>query len=194
LLVIQEALHPTEYYCRVAATGRISFAVAEQRHHLFRELEAEQLVYGTIVVQRHAENRPPFTLRRERAADSGAAETDRLLGWSTRLAREPRLPGVLAWRPALSSHARLHVVHSVENGQWKVSTCRAIVDYPFLRTIDMSMNAGLLLSLFDGERSVAETLRHIKEAGAIPAELPPEAFAEFVQELVGEGVLRIDER
>jgi SAM-dependent methyltransferase len=191
LVVTHQQMPPSEYYGRLAVSGRISFDTAEQRTKLFRELGAEQIVYSSMVVQRHAEGRAPFTLRRERTNPSAARETDWLLRWHTRLAEENVLPALMESRPRLLPHAELHVKHRVENGEWKVDSSKVTVEYPFIRTVELSMNAAMLLTLCDGEHSLREILNRLQESGAISPEVPVESFAEFIRELVTEGVLGV---
>jgi methylase of polypeptide subunit release factors len=193
LAVVHHAMPPAEFYGRLAASGRISYAQAEERHNLFRSLDAERVVYCSVILQRHTVQREAFTIRRERAEGSSSDETEWLLGWSTRLAEADVLAGLVDTRPVLSPHAVLHMSHSVEAGQWKVSGCEIRLRYPFVRTVEISPNGSMLLSLFDGTLTVREIMERMRSAGALPVEVPESAFAEFVRELIGEGVLRLDE-
>lgn len=189
LLVSHYSLPPAEYYGRLAAARRISYALAEERTEMFRHLEAERIVYVSMVLQRHAGARAPFTVRRERTEAAASREAEWLLDWSTRVAEGGAIDTLIEARPRLLPHARLQVTHRVENGEWKVDSCKVLLEYPFIRSVDLSLNAAMLLTLCDGEHSVREILQRIQQAGAISAEVPPESFAEFVRELVGEGVL-----
>lgn len=189
LLVTHQEMPPSEYYGRLAVSGRIAFATAEQRMELFRRLGAEQIVYSSMVLQRHEEERAPFTLRRERTDPSSGRETDWLMGWMTRRSREDLLPSLLDTRPKLLPHGRLQVIHRVEDGEWKVDSSKVKVEYPFVRTVELSLNAAMLLTLCDGAHTVREILQRLQGSGALSAEVPEESFAEFVRELITEGVL-----
>jgi SAM-dependent methyltransferase len=191
LLVTHYLMSPGEYYGRLAASGRISYTLAEERTFLFRQLQAEQIVYCSATLRRHGSERAPFTLRRERREGSEAAEAEWLLRWSTRVAEEDVAGMLLDSRPRLLPHARLHVTHRVEQGEWKVDNAKVMVEYPYVRTVDLSLNAAMLLTLCDGEHTVREILARIQAAGAIPSEVPEAAFAEFIRELVTEGVLGV---
>lgn len=191
LLVTHYLMSPGEYYGRLAASGRISFALAEERTILFRELKAERIVYCSLVLQRHTSERPSFTVRRERMEAALNAEAEWLLRWNTRLAEEDVTPMLLESRPRLLPQSRLQVTHRVENGEWKVHESKVMVEYPFVRTVELSLNAAMLLTLCDGEHTLREILQRIQQAGAISPEVPVESFAEFIRELVTEGVLGI---
>lgn len=149
------------------------------------------MVYCSLVLQRHTRSRPPFTLRRERREASAAKETDWLLRWSTRLAEEDILPLLMEARPRLLPHPRLEVLHRVESGEWKVASSKLQIEYPFVRTVEISLNGSMLLTLCDGTHTVREILERVQAAGAISAEVPELSFAEFIRELITEGVLGI---
>lgn len=193
LVISHYSLPPAEYYGRLAASGRIGFDTAEQRIRLFRQLEAERIVYSSMVLQRHREPgaRAPFTARRERTEAAEWQETEWLVDWLTRLADGDVLPDILESRPRLLPHARLQVTHRVEEGEWKVESSKVTVEYPFIRTVEMSVNAATLLTLCDGEHTLREILARLQSAGALSPEVPPESFAEFIRELVTEGVLGV---
>jgi hypothetical protein len=183
---------PGEYYGRLAAADRITYAQAEERHRLFKGLETERMVYCSLALQRHASSRKSFTVRRERAEGSGTDQTEWLLGWSTALSETDLLPRLADTHPRLSEHARLHVTHRVEGGEWKVDACEVRLQLPFVRTVELSLNASMLLTLCDGSHTVREIFERVKSAGALGADVQETSFAEFVRELIGEGLLVLD--
>jgi SAM-dependent methyltransferase len=191
LIVSHYMLPPPEYYGRLAASGRITYALAEERTALFRELRAERIVYCSMVLQRHTAPRAAFTLRRERTDAAASPETEWLLGWTTRLAEEEVITPLLDAHPRLLPRTKLQVTHRVEAGEWKVDSCKAMVEYPFIRTVELSLNAAMLLTLCDGEHAVRDILQRLQQAGAISPEVPVESFAEFIRELVSEGILGV---
>lgn len=193
LVVSHYALPPAEYYGRLAASGRIDFDVAEARIALFRKLEAEQIVYCSLVLQRRATERAPFTIRRERREGSAATEAEWLMNWCTRIAEEDVLSMLLDARPRLLATPRLEVAHRVEDGEWKVDTSRIATEYPFVRTVDISLNGAMLLTLCDGIHTGREVFARVRSSGAMPNEVPELSFAEFLRELVTEGVIGFGE-
>lgn len=193
LLVTQLEMHPTEYYCRHAASGRVSFALAEERHQLFRRLEAERMVHGSFVLQRHTAPRAAFTLRRRRSERADSAASEALLRWRTTIAEQDVLPWLVEARPRLSPHARLQVLHRVEGADWALESCTIRVEHPFVRELELSLNASRLLTLCDGSLTSREILQRLQAAGAMPEAVPERAFAEFIRELLTEGILTLAE-
>jgi hypothetical protein len=191
LLVSHYAMPPLEYYGRAAGSGRIPFETAGERVELLTELGVERVVYASTVLQRHTHERSPFTVRRERTEAADSPETEWLMGWLTRVAEEDVLPALLESRPRLLPHAHLEVAHRVEAGEWKMESSRLRLEYPFIRTVEMSFNAAMLLTLCNGEHTVRQILQHLQQRGALSPEVPPLSFAEFIRELVTEGVLGI---
>lgn len=189
LLIAHYGMSPGEYYSRLALSGRYTFQVAEERIRLFRRLEAEAIVYISLVLQRHATPREAFTLRRDGTEASQANEAEWLLTWKTRLAEEDVAPMLLDSRPRLLSNPKLEVIHRVENGEWKIDSSRIRVDYPYVRTVDISFNGSLLLTLCDGSHTGREILARLRASGAMPQDVPEASFAEFLRELITEGVL-----
>lgn len=193
LVVVHYALPPGEMYGRLAVSRRVEFETALQRIELFRELDAERIVYCSIILQRRATDRAPFTIRRERTEASRAAEAEWLMNWCTRCAEEDVVPMLLDARPRLLSIPRLEVTHRVENGEWKVATSKIVTEYPFLRTVEISLNGAMLLSLCDGNHTGREVFARVRAGGAMPQEVPESAFAEFLRELVTEGIIGFGE-
>jgi SAM-dependent methyltransferase len=191
LLIEHYGFHPTELHFRRAIAGEITLEKAAEHHRLFRELEAERTVYCTMIIERHAAERPPLTLRRDRGERAGSREAEWLMNWSTSVAEGGALARLLELNPAISPHARLHVTHAAEAGAWKAERCEVITDYPFPRTVELSTGAAMLLASCDGRQSTREVLRRLREQGVVPAEMTDEAFAGFVQNLVGEGILQL---
>jgi SAM-dependent methyltransferase len=185
--------HPSEFYFRLAVNDEITFEKAERHHHLFRELEAERTVYCTMVVQRHRTPRPALTVRRDRGEQARSREVEWLVDWYTAVADGGIIPRLLDAYPAVSPHARLQVTHAAEQGGWRAERCQVVTGYPFPRTVELSTGAAMLLAACDGSASTRERLRQLRDAGAVPPEMTEEAFAGFVQNLVGEGVLVLAE-
>jgi methylase of polypeptide subunit release factors len=191
LLVTQYELRPIEF-CYNALEGHFTESVVE-RFELYRALEAERVVSLSMVLQRHARPRAAITLRRQRSEAAEAGDADRLLDWATRAAEEDSPAWILESRPALSAHARLHVVHRPGEDGWETSASRVEVAHPFRRSMDLSTNAATLLTLFDGAAPVHDVLERIRGAGAVPQEVTDAAFTEFVHGLVVEGVLVVED-
>ncbi|MBX6362547.1 MAG: methyltransferase [Gemmatimonadetes bacterium] len=191
LVVTHFELPPTDYYLRLASMGVVPWAIAEQRSQLYKRLEAERILYLTLVAQRHGP-RPSFSVRRENGEGAGAAEADALVAWMTAVSDGSWVERLAAARPRLSDAARLVLTHAAGDGGWTVTAAKVQVEYPFRRTVELSVNVATLLTLFDGTATAPEHLRRLRDSGAFPPEMPDAAFVKFLGDMVAEGVLRLD--
>ena len=116
VLAVHHELHPSEWNLRQAMSDMIPFSLVEERHHLFRRLDAQQCVYSSMLVRRHGGARPPISLRRQAAEGAGEAEAARLLRWATGGIETDLASAILDAAPRLSPHARLHVDQPARGG------------------------------------------------------------------------------
>lgn len=192
LMVTHYEFFPTEYYARLAAAGRVPFSVLEERHRLYQGLDAVNVVYTSIVVQRHTRARPAFTLRRARGTEAGWREAEWLRGWATAISRGDWTTLLLDGRPVLSPHAELHMRHTVEEAEWRVKSCEIRAERPFPRTVQLSYPMAVMLTAYDGSLTIRDQLARLRAAGALAPEMPDDAFLGFLREMVTEGVLVLD--
>ncbi len=191
VVVTHYALHPSEFYYRMAAGGRISFAEAEQRHRLFQRVEAEQTVYCSLVIQRHTTPRAAVTLRRQRGKRAGTGDVAWLLDWSAAAAASDLVPELLDARPVLSPHARLHLTHQAQEGEWIAESCTVTTEHPFPRTVELSPSAALFLPRLDGNLTTRQHLQQLQAEGGMSPEITPAAFVGFLRTLVTDGVVQL---
>ncbi|MBA2669750.1 MAG: methyltransferase [Gemmatimonadetes bacterium] len=191
VVVTHYEVHPSEFYYRMAAGGRISFAEAEERHRLFQSVQAEQTLYCSIVVQRHTTSRPAVTVRRKRGKMAECGDIEWLLDWSAAVAASDLVPELLDARPVLSPDARLHLTHQPQAGEWIAETCTVAIEHPFPRTVELSPSAALFLPRLDGTRTTREHLQQLQAEGEMSPEITPEAFAAFIRNLVTDGVVQL---
>ncbi len=192
VLVTHYELFPTEFFARAASGGSIPFSVLEDRHRMYRNMKAERLVYASVVIQRHERPYQAFTLRRARGrTQAGWQEADWLRCWGTKSSTGEWLPLLLDSRPVLSPAAELDMHYGVEGGDWKMRSCDVRSERPFPRTLQVSHSLAALLASYDGSQTVREQLTKLRAAGALPGEVPDEAFLAPLREMVLDGVLEI---
>ncbi len=191
VLMTHYQFHPTEFFFRAATAGRLPFSVLEARHRMYRQLEAEHLVYASVMLQRHERPREPFTLRRARGPAAGWRDVEWLRWWGTQGSTGAWLPLLLDARPVLSAAAELDLHYGFERGEWTMRACEVRSGQPFPRTLRVAHAMAGLLAAYDGSRTVREQLAELRAAGALPAEVSDEAFLAWLRELVLDGVLEI---
>ena len=188
-----QTFQPTEYYFRLALAGRATLDEVARRHEIFARLEVEQLLYCSMVVQRHAVARPPFTCRRQAGPDSGVDGVEWLVQWEGAVAGSDPTDWLLAARPRASPSARMRLSHVQRDGEWLVDECRLTTSFPFVVEAVCPPWVGTLLARADGGPTTLDHLDFLKRGGALPPDAPEAEFARLVRSLVAGGFLEVPE-
>ncbi len=191
LLVAVRSFQPTEYYFRLALEGRAHLEEVVQRHQIFQQLEVEQLVYCSMVIQRIPEARPAFTARRQAGHGLGTKEVERLLQWEAAVARPERVEQLIQARPTASPHCRLRLTHVLQGEGWTAEECVLSTNVPFTVEAKCPPWTAALVARCDGRRTTREHLQFLKESGAVPPEASESEFVRFVRSLIGGGFLQV---
>jgi hypothetical protein len=164
-------------------------------HELFQRLEVTQLVYGTIVIQRHHGALPPVTARRSVGRETvlGGAE-DWLFAWEAAAAVPDATARLLAARPGLSAWALVTVTHATVDGR-RMTPIKATMstDWPFTGQVESPALGADLLRRCDGRIAVADHLAHFRASGGLPPDVTDAEFLNLVRVLISAGVLELDE-
>ncbi len=156
----------------------------------FESLHVEALVYGLVTIQRRAEKRPVFTVRRQTGPRTGPAEHSWLFDWETAVvSRQPSW--LLGVRPRTVPGIRLRVEHSFDGGNWVPEKYVLETDFPFAGDLAAQAWTAHLLACADGSLTAAELLDRLKADGALHPDTPPRAFAEMLSTLVSGGFLQV---
>jgi SAM-dependent methyltransferase len=188
-LVEYHGYHPVELYAKLAAGGRITFADAERQIALFRDLQAERMVYGSFVVRRNDRQGAPFTVRRGGNPKAGGPELEWLADWHAADARADAAERMLDAKVRLAAGATLHLEYGPNEGGWQARRAWLTVEHPFPRTTEVTADAATLLAECDGGRPMREWIAALRDAGTLAPGVADEAFVRFLAGLVAEGVL-----
>jgi methylase of polypeptide subunit release factors len=187
-----QGFEPTGYYARLAAERNGRFAEVGEWHRQFKQLQVEELVFCSLVLQRRNGPRPVFTTRRQMGEETAAAEFEWLLGWETALAEDPESPpDLIDARPVANPRAELRLVHRIEAGEWVTAKCWIATDLPFALEASCPVWMAAFLARCDGTRTVREHLRHLKDLGVVPEGAAEEEFVGMVRKFVGGGLLDV---
>jgi hypothetical protein len=191
LLVTERLFPPTDYYFRLALTGRAELGEVVQRHHVFERLEVERLVYGSFVIQRHASPRPPFTTRRQAGDATGRPEVEWLLGWESAAAATDPVTQLASATPAVSPGCRLRLGQTYRDGSWAADDCVLSTESPFALEARCPPWTATMVARCDGRTAVAELHRRLRDEGALPGALGLAEFAKLFRSLISGGFLRL---
>ena len=163
--------------------------IAEWRS-FFESLHVSALVYGLVMIQRRANNRMVFTVRRQTGSQTGPTEHARLFEWETAVVtHEPAW--LLGLRPRSTPGTRLHVEHSFDGGKWVPDSYLLETGHPFASGLPAQAWTAHLLACADGSLTAAELLERLKSDGALHPETPASAFAEMLATLISGGFLQV---
>lgn len=192
LLVTLNEQNLAEHYGTVLEGDGASVEEVRAGLSLFRRLEAERFVYGTIVVQRVSGSRPTFTERRPAGAVVSSAAVEWLLDWETTV----RQPGSDAWllaaRPRVSERADLQIKQRRANGGWQPVSCTTGSNWPFLLGVQCPLWAVAFLDRCDGKRALGEHLETLRAQRTLPAEGGEETLLGGVRALVSAGIIELE--
>lgn len=138
------------------------------------------MVYGMVVLQRCAEERAAFTVRRE-GPGCEAADIPALVEWETRASQADFSAVAMAAKPKAREGASMQVEHALEGGAWKQQSLRLARSTPFEVRIEIDPVTANLLAQMDGTK----TGRELKDS--LPFAVPAEQMASLIRMLGSNG-------
>lgn len=156
-----------------------------------RKLGVEQLVLGTLVIDRHGEAREGLTARIQTSA-IGRRELEWLVHWE-RAAIDPGLADRLVHaKPEIAAGIRRELISQPVDGTWAPERCRLRTEWPFLRIIEVPAGIAEFLVGCDGRRTIAEHRDRAVDAGLVPPGTDAATFATNLVPLLSSGVLLLN--
>jgi len=190
-MIAETAREPFDFIGRAMQKGTHYPEELQYWSSVYRSLQVKYLVYGCIVVQRHAAPREAFTVRVQKGARSGAAETVWALDWNTAAAGvEPEV--LLGSRLRLSPELNLAVLHKMRGGSLAPAEFLLRVQYPFESECKCPNWCAALVLSCDGSRTAGEILEGLKRDGVVDQGTDAAEFAQVIRVLLGSGFLESD--
>jgi methylase of polypeptide subunit release factors len=180
---------PGQFSWNLVSLEMRSLEWADKHIKLYKELNAVNRVYFSLLLRRHDSSRKPITLRRRRHASVRGEDMDQLLDLAQILGAPDGIDRLLEARPVVSPHARLVVQHEAREGAWCAVNCRLLIDRPFPDTIELSLNSAMLVAGLEGDRTSREQLQRLRTNSGLAPEVTDEMFGEFLRNLVLEGAI-----
>lgn len=159
-----------------------------QREALFKKNDVKELVTGVVVVQRHAERRPAFTIRRTMSGTPAAA-VEWAMDWEAELHRQGAAQKLLQARPAVAPGVGISVRHILRDGDISPKDFTLSVEHPFTTDCKVQPWMVLLLPRCDGKTTVKELFEIAKQNEWIAPETPVEEFCSLLGTLISGGFL-----
>jgi hypothetical protein len=163
-----------------------------QWEKLFEEKGVKALLAIILVIQRVAEKRAPFTLRRAMRDGMPAKAMEWALAWEREMQREGFLTELLQAKPVAAPGVVVTARHVVRDGELVPEDFRVSVERPFEVEWKVQPWMPMLLPRCDGKTTVAELLEQSKENGWILPETPAEEFCGLIGNLISGTFLRVE--
>ncbi|HWC97730.1 MAG TPA: methyltransferase [Candidatus Sulfopaludibacter sp.] len=160
------------------------------RQELWAQRKVIFLFYGTVVIQRHAEERPSFTARVQKGEGYRTRHAEWLLNWHTAAGETARL---MDCHPSISPRAELDVVHRVREGRLVPEVFSLRTSGPFATECVVQSWLAKVVSQCNGRTTWGHLMESARTTGLIDAATTPEEFASVLTAIAGSGLLHIPE-
>jgi hypothetical protein len=170
--------------------GREQFALWEK---LFTKNAVRELLLGIVVIQRIAERRPAFTIRRTIRSGTPLSVLEWAMRWEAALRSGDGAAMLLATKPVANPGTEILVRHVLRDGEISQESFTLTIEQPFATDCKVQPWMAALLPRCDGKTSVADLFELAKRNEWIVAETPAEEFCRLLATLISGGFLQTEE-
>ncbi len=170
--------------------GREQFAQWEK---MFSKNEVSELVIGIVIIQRHTEQRPSFTIRRTISGTTPAAALEWAMKWEAELQKAGAAKRLLQAKLLANPSTEIVVRHILRDGEISPENFTLTIERPFATDCKAQPWMALLLQHCDGKTTVADLFSMAKQNGWIVPETPAEEFSRLLATLVSGGFLQTED-
>jgi SAM-dependent methyltransferase len=160
---------------------------------LFAKHNVHELVVGIVVVQRHTERRPAFTIRRTIGSNTPAAAIERAMLWESQMQGEGAFQKLLLAKPVPNPGIEIIARHVLQNGEISALSFTLSIASPFATDGKVQPWMALLLPRCDGKTTVADLFETAKQSGWIVPDTPAEEFSRLLGTLISGGFLQTED-
>lgn len=170
--------------------GREQFAQWEK---LFAKNDVHELAIGIVIVQRHTDQRPSFTIRRTIGTATPAAALEWAMRWEAEMQREGAAQRLLQAKLMATPGIQVIVRHILRDGEISPENFTLSIELPFATDCKAQPWMALLLPRCDGKTTVADLFEIAKQNGWIVPETPAVEFSRLLATLISGGFLQTEE-
>jgi SAM-dependent methyltransferase len=188
------SVEPDEYAARAAVHTEKPSEDLKSFQKLFRELKVTSMIYVVLLVQRKAEPRDAFTVRRQGQTNTPISSLLWLLDFETSVRQSGGIERLLDKRVAANPEVSFRVTHKLAGEGWAVDNYVLQTGQPFsMEARTDPWAAHLLATAGTGTHTLREVVDFLKQQEVLPAQLAPEEFAQAVAVLISGGFLRVEQ-
>ena len=169
--------------------GREQFAQWEK---LFMKNAVRELVLGIVVIQRVAERRPAFSIRRTIRGGTPLTALEWAMGWEAQMRRDDAAEMLLRTKPVANPGTEILVRHVLRDGEISQESFTLTIEQPFATDCKVQPWMAALLPRCDGKTTVADLFELAKRNEWIVPDTPPEEFCSLLATLISGGFLQTE--
>lgn len=192
VVAVRIARDPSDYFAALARAGGATAADAEAKMAAYKAMGAEKLVYASMVVERHASPRGPFTVRRSAGMTRLGDSLDWELDW--RHLRESRgfSERLLDSHVRCRDGSRIRSDQQLVDGAWRVDRLELMAEVPFRTSVECSPETGAILARCTESVRVRDLAHTLVAEGLVGPGGAEEALVSLVSFFVNAGCLETD--
>jgi methylase of polypeptide subunit release factors len=192
LVIVRATQGPADAAMQYAVKSKGGGQAAKQMRKALGDLGIHRMVYGWVIIQRRAEARPVFTVRRSIGSHSGKDEIAWLLKWEATSAKPEFIDFFAEARPVTVPSVELHTINRMKEGELLPEEFSLQLKYPFNVDLRVQPWMGLLLPQCNGKLTVRQLLEFCKQHNFVQGETPLAEFAKLLMVFVANGFLEVE--
>ncbi len=192
-MVINDAERKPAEILQAVAEAKGKLGEPGPRSRLYEQFKVETILYGVLVIERHATQRVPLTARCQKSHCTGSSIVEWFRSWQIAMTQpgSRRLLGEA--KPRLGAGMTLSVTHEEQNGQLFPVEFRMRVKHPLVSDARVEPWVAALIGACDGTRSGMELFGYLREQDVIAENMEFGEFAGVLRLLLESGFLEIEE-
>jgi methylase of polypeptide subunit release factors len=187
-LFVVQTMRPDEYALDHIRGGNVDPGMLSIWESFYHRLEASSVIFGHLVIERRAEPRTVFRIRRDMGAMSASPEME----WLLAREREALLPGfekrLLESRLETGPGWELQVRHRMSGGELAPVDYRFLCQYPFPLEMSCASWIARLVSGVNGQRTGGEIFESLRGK----TETPVDRYVAVMSALISAGIVHIE--
>ena len=192
LVTIIEMRSPDQLAADFLLKGQIGHGEFLDRKRTYASGGAEDFLYCHLAIQRAANERATFSVRRLASPKTRREGMEWLLRLETALATPGGGPDLGSMKPVAVDGVELSAVYQLNGGRITPTSFTIEVDYPLYGMLGVEPWVGGLLVACDGTRSGAQLYEHCLQHKLISPDTPLEGFLKLMRALLTGGFLNVE--
>lgn len=191
-IFLREVMQPMDYALQATVENGGGLPALANWGEFYTRLEVERMLYGHIVLQRRASERPVFHVRRPFGPRTGRTQIDWMLQTLTEVMEGEAAVWMMDGNPVMSPHAELRVRHAMRNADLTPLEYVLVTEHPFRADLHCPSWLARLVSMCNGSRTGRTLFKEVLGYGVLREKDPQTHFLEAMTALVSGGFVKLE--